>query len=62
MKIRLWIYTGVGAHRYEGFKEIPDEDWRNMEGSDRSTLLREMADDFLSNHIDYGATTIKDDE
>lgn len=54
-RIKLFISTGFTGCGYKDYYDYPDEDWDELTEDDKEKELDQLAQDFLGNHIDFGA-------
>lgn len=60
IRIKLFVRTGFVNCKYDGYINIPREEWENMSARAQEAELNELAAQFLNNHIEYGAYVIED--
>ncbi len=59
--IQLWINTGYAGCTHKGTEALP-EGWDEWDEQEREDYLDQAAQDFLGNHIEYGAEVVGEDE
>lgn len=61
-KIKLYVNTGCAGCKHIDYHDIPDDEWDEMTEKEREELLDELAQDYLVNHIDYGAFVVEGED
>jgi hypothetical protein len=62
VRIKLYCNTGFANARHSEIIEIDDAEWAAKSEEERDKYLEDVAQDFMSNHIDYGAYVITDED
>lgn len=61
IKINLWVNTGYSGASHRSEEYVEKEYWDNLTPTQREDFLDELAKEYLSNCIDYGAY-VEDEE
>ncbi|WP_447404525.1 DUF7167 family protein [Pseudomonas aeruginosa] len=55
IKIKMYVDTGFAGCKHEDSIEIDKGYWESLSEEGKDEYLEELAQDFLGNHIDFGA-------
>lgn len=62
IKIQVYCYTGFTGCNHNYIEEIDKDEWDSMSKKDQNSLLHSLAEFNMSNHIDYGAYVLDDED
>ena len=60
-RIKIYINTGFAAGKHVDYDDLP-EGWDDWTEEEREDHLNEVAQDFMSNRIDYGAYVVDEED